>query len=125
MFEVSISEGRDLSRQYNTAFHEVSVADDPTETLRILNTVVRELSRVKRVERRGAWPGGVADSGGATPPSGQLTEKESRKVSVFNMSRMFSSILGRSSLPPELGDRQRSNNSTGMSLKKVFQKRSV
>ena len=58
-------------------------------------------------------------------PSGQLTEKESRKVSVFNMSRMFSPILGRSSLPPELGDRQRTNNSTGMSLKKVFQKRSV
>lgn len=42
-FQVSISEGRELSRQYNTAFHEVSVADDPVDTINVMNRVVREL----------------------------------------------------------------------------------
>lgn len=43
IFQVSISEGRELSRQYNTAFHEVSVADDPVDTITVMNRVIREL----------------------------------------------------------------------------------
>ena len=45
--QVGISEGRDLSRQYNTAFQEVSVADNPVETIAVINRIVRELWREK------------------------------------------------------------------------------
>ena len=36
--QVSVTEGRELSRQFNCAgFHEVSVADDPVETVAVMN----------------------------------------------------------------------------------------
>lgn len=44
---MGLSEGRDLSRQYNTAFQEVSVADNPVETIAVMNRIVRELWREK------------------------------------------------------------------------------
>ena len=39
-----MSEGRELSKQYNTySFHEVSVADNPVDTINVMNELVREL----------------------------------------------------------------------------------
>ncbi len=45
--QVGLSEGRDLGRQYNVAFHEVSVADAPIETIAIMNRIVKQIWRQK------------------------------------------------------------------------------
>lgn len=54
---------------------------------------------------------------------------QSRKISVFNMGRVFSNLmLGRNSMPPELPSSQQRTESRfpdTFSLKKVFKKRSV
>ena len=53
----------------------------------------------------------------------------SRKISVFNVGRVFSNLMmGRNSMPPELPSSQRraeSRSTDRLSLKKVFKKRSV
>lgn len=45
--QVTLNEGRELSRQYNTAFHEVSVADNPVDTVTVMNRVVRAIWQEK------------------------------------------------------------------------------
>ena len=43
-----MTEGRELSRQFGCAgFHEVSVADNPVETVAVMNRVVRHIWRQK------------------------------------------------------------------------------
>ena len=47
---MSLSEGRDLAGQFNSAnFFEVSVADSPFESVSILEKVVRDIIRMKKV----------------------------------------------------------------------------
>ena len=48
--QVSLSEGRDLAGQFSSAtFFEVSVADSPYESVSILEKVVRDIIRMKKV----------------------------------------------------------------------------
>ena len=50
---MSLSEGRDLASQFNSAtFYEVSVADSPYESVSIIDKVVREIIRMKKVRYR-------------------------------------------------------------------------
>ena len=47
---MSLSEGRELAGQFNSAnFFEVSVADSPYESVSILEKVVRDIIRIKKV----------------------------------------------------------------------------
>ena len=47
-FQVEVSEGHELSRHFATDFHEVSVADNPIDTVNIMNDIVKDLLKVKR-----------------------------------------------------------------------------
>ncbi|TRY76682.1 hypothetical protein TCAL_10359 [Tigriopus californicus] len=182
--KVSISEGRELSRQYNTAFHEVSVADDPVDTITVMNRVIRELWIAKMEAHRNLFllsppfmhmfqsrlavpPNSVSSdqrcprskSSDSSPtnspprktttatcstqehaapcPTPSTTEVErdrSRKHTVFSMGRVFSHLMGRGSLPPDLPSsssgstvtvKERGMSTDRLSLKKVFKKRSV
>ena len=45
-----MSEGRDLAGEFNSAnFFEVSIADNPYESISILEKVVRDIIRMKKV----------------------------------------------------------------------------
>ncbi|CAB4058864.1 unnamed protein product [Lepeophtheirus salmonis] len=46
-FLISSYEGERLAQRYNASFHEISVADSPTDTVSILTSVVKELWHTK------------------------------------------------------------------------------
>ena len=102
---MTASEGSSLASSYKIAFHEISVAENPGQLDRLLNSAILQLRREEDTE-----------------------QEKSRKQTLWSMSmsRVLSNILGggRRSLPPELGggDRERSER---MSFKAVFKKRSV
>ena len=48
MVQVDAAEGRDLSRRHDAfAFHEVSVADQPSATVDVMNSMVAEIWKEK------------------------------------------------------------------------------
>ena len=93
---MSVTEGAALSFFYNIAFHEVSVAESPLQLDKLLDTAILML--------RG--------------------EERTRKMTLWNMSRVLTSLLGggRGSLPPDLG---RVGKGEKINFKTVFKKRSV
>ena len=51
--QVDAAEGRDLSRRHDAfAFHEVSVADQPSATVDVMNSMVAEIWKEKVNERK-------------------------------------------------------------------------
>ena len=54
--QVEAAEGRDLSRRHDAfAFHEVSVADQPSDTVDVMNKMVAQIWKEK-VKKRQAVP---------------------------------------------------------------------
>ena len=97
------SEGSSLASIYKVAFHEISVAENPKQLDRLLNSTILQL----RIDE---------DS----------EQEKSRKLTLWTMSRVLSNILGggRGSLPPELGGEEKGEREK-VSFKTVFKKRSV
>ena len=103
--QVSTAEGFLLSASHNIAFHEISVAENPSQMDKLVNTTILQLRRM------------------------DPDQEKSRKQTVWNMSRVISNILGggRGSLPPDLGAENKGGGGRleKMSFKTVFKKRSV
>ena len=98
---MTASEGSSLASTYKVAFHEISVAENPKQLDRLVNSIIIQMMQ------------GEEDS----------EQDKSRKLTLWTMSRVLTNILGggRGSLPPELGEGEREK----VSFKTVFKKRSV
>ena len=103
-WQVSSSEGLQLSSLYKIDFHEISVADHPGEVDSIVNSAILQVKRLEDSE-----------------------PEKSRKQTVWSMSRVISNILGggRGSLPPDLHREGVDKETEKISFKTVFKKRSV
>ena len=51
LFQVCLTEGRNLSRQFDAAFQEVSVANCPEIAIDVLNKLIRHLRNTRKVKR--------------------------------------------------------------------------
>ena len=67
--QVDAAEGRDLSRRHDAfAFHEVSVADQPSDTVDVMNKMVAQIWKEKVNERRESENRGSIHSPGRRRP---------------------------------------------------------
>ena len=99
-FQVSTSEGSSLAGSYKTAFHEISVAENPQQLDRLLNTAILQLRGEEEEE-----------------------QEKNRKMTLWTLTRVLTNMLGggRGSLPPEVGRGEKEK----ATFKTVFKKRSV
>ena len=131
------AEGRELAREFGCAFSEVSAAEanesEPEDLADIFNQLIRE-ARLFRIRLQDANNNANNHSTSSyTSNSAQAANNRQRKRSVFIINRMFGSLIGRNSMPPELPSSRKSGvaqmassmpNVAG-SFRSVFKKRSV
>jgi hypothetical protein len=128
-FQVPTAEGRELARRYCCIFCEVSAAEAEMEP--DITCIFKQLIREARVFK--VQPNNCNSANSANNHNNNNNNNRQRKRSVFTINRMFGSLMGRNSMPPEMPSKKHgtvSNLAASMpdvagSFKSVFKKRSV
>lgn len=131
-----MSEGKELARRFSCSFSEVSAAEADVDSggggggdglSGIFTQLIRD-ARLFKIRQQDANNNAESTAGiGGNPNSRQ------RKRSVFTINRMFGSLIGRNSMPPELPSTRKGGASqlassmpnVAGSFRAVFKKRSV
>lgn len=126
-------EGRALAQRYCCVFYEVSAAEpdqnQPEELSGLFNQLIREARQLKLSQQESQNNNNSLESNNN---SNNGTSRQ-RKRSVFIIHRMFGSLMGRNSMPPELPSTRKGGASqftssmpnVAGSFRSVFKKRSV
>lgn len=128
-------EGRQLAQRYCCVFCEVSAAEpdqnQPEELSSLFNQLIKEARQFK-LSQQESHNNNNNNSQESNNNSNGGTSRQ-RKRSVFIIHRMFGSLMGRNSMPPELPSSRKGGASqftssmpnVAGSFRSVFKKRSV